>query len=532
MSSFSRAGQGTPSQPSPNTEMKQKHLFYSITILSFSMLFAIVLFSIAIVSAQNANGQNGFSQSTKTRVDGSRYAQYAEPEDDLYKSPIRLALSKDGKFLYVVCENTHEMLAVDTESRKVIDKVEVGKHPFGITLSPDGKRAYVSNRWDDSVSVVDIASVEVVRTFQVGDDPHSMVTDATGKYLFVTNMSENNISVIETENFTEVKRLLAGRYPFDIAKSPDERHIYISNQLSNPVPFRTPSILELTIIDAERQLVVDRRNFSSTVIGQGVAVSPDNRFAVVALELPKNLIPETQIYQGWMVTHGFTITETRPKGRVAYLLLDEPNLYYADAYDVAFSPDGHYLYISSSGVNMVSVVDMEKVYALLNIQDGKIGISDENIKLYARNLALSSEYVVARIPTGANPKALVVSPDGRWVYVANRLSDSITVIDAQQHQSARDIDLGGPNKVTTLRKGARLFNHSSISFQQQLSCNTCHPENHLDGLVYDIAVDGIGRNWVDNRTMRGIAETDLQNRRGKDYFTAPSPQRNQDETCR
>ena len=489
--------------------MRQKPLFYRVIILFFSVLFAGVLFSITLVSIQGeANGESSTSQPTKRWVDGSRYTQYAEPEDDLYKSPIRLALSKDSKLLYVVCENTHEVLAVDTESRRVVNHVKVGKHPFGITFGPDGKRMYVSNRWDDSVSVVDVASMQVARIFPVGDDPHAMVTDVTGRYLYVTNMAENDISVIETDNCTEVKRLLAGMYPFDIAKSSDERYIYVANQLSNLVPFRTPPILELTIIDAERQLVVDRRNFFSTVIGQGVVVSPDNRFVVVALELPKNLIPETQIYQGWMVTHGFTITETGQKGRTAYLLLDEPHLYYADPYGIALSPDGRYLYISSSGVDIVSVVDMEKVYALLEVKDGKIGISDETIELYARNLALSSEYVIARIPTGANPKALAIAPDGRWLYVANRLSDSITVIDAQKLQSAGEIDLGGPKKETMLRWGEKLFNYSSISFQKQLSCNTCHPENHLDGLVYDIAIDGgMGLNLVDNRTMQGIAET-------------------------
>jgi len=156
---------------------------------------------------------------------------------------------------------------------------------------------------------------------------------------------------------------------------------------------------------------------------------------------------------------------------------------------------------------------MEKVKTLLKAQNGKIGISDETIKLYARNLALSSEYVVARVPTGANPKALAISPDGRWLYVANRLSDSVTVIDAEDvvrglNPRTTEIDLEGPKKETMLRKGAKLFNYSSISFQKQLSCNTCHPENHLDGLVYDIAIDGgMGRNLVDNRTMRGIAET-------------------------
>ena len=486
--------------------MKRKHLFYSIVFIVCGMLGVVVLLSMAALS----------DPEPEPRIDGSRRERHAVPEDDLYKSPIQMVLSRDGKLLYIVCENTNEVLVVDTESRQVVDNVTVGKHPFDITFSPDERRMYVSNRWDDNVSVVDIDSMKVTQTFPVGDDPHGLVTDATGNYLYVTNLSTNDISVIETKGFTEVKRLLAGTSTFGIARTLDGRYIYVSNQLSNPVPFRTPPILELTIVDAERQLVVGRREFYSTVIGQGVTVSPDNRFVVVALELPKNLIPETQIYQGWMVTHGFAIVEQNPKGRMAFFLLDEPNLYYADPYGVAFSPDGRYLYISSSGVDIVSVVDMEKVYELLKVQDGKIGILEETIKLYARNLALSAEYVVARIPTQKNPKAVVMSPDGRWVYVANRLSDSITVIDTERQvehpdgdgEAVETIDLGGPKVITMLRKGEYLFNYSSISFQKQLSCNTCHPENHLDGLIYDIAIDGgMGRNLVDNRTMRGIAET-------------------------
>jgi DNA-binding beta-propeller fold protein YncE len=78
-----------------------------------------------------------------------------------------------------------------------------------------------------------------------------------------------------------------------------------------------------------------------------------------------------------MVTHGFAIVETGSQGRVAYLLLDEANLYYADPFGVAFSPDGKRLYISSSGVNAVSVLDMERVTRILQATDGKIMLSDE-----------------------------------------------------------------------------------------------------------------------------------------------------------
>jgi len=468
----------------------------------------ILFFGIAaVVALASFNRLPG--DSMQFSRDGSRRAQYAVPEDDLYKSPVQMALTKNGRRLFVSCENSGEVLVVDTSLRKVTDSVRVGKHPFGLALSPDESLLYVSNRWDDNVSVVDMARMAVTRSIPVGVDPHGLVTDPAAKWLYVANMATDDISVVDTAASKEIKRLEAGRFPFGIAFSPDYRYVYVSNQLSLPVPFRTPSVLELTVIDAKRQVVAGRRQLFSTVIGQGLSVSPDNRFVVVALELPKNLLPETQVYQGWMVTHGFAVVETGPRGRVAYLLLDEVNLYYADPYGLTFSPDGKRLYISSSGVNEVSVLDMDKVSKLLEATDGKIKVSDEAIAVYARNLGLSSEYVIGRIITQNNPKGIVASPDGRWLYIANRLSDSIQIVNCGNNQVEAVLDLGGPKIETELRHGERLFNYSSISFQKQLSCNTCHPENHLDGLVYDIVApeEGIGRSLVDNRTMRGIAET-------------------------
>jgi len=486
-------------------DLARHYLDLCVEMMSDSRIFLSGI--AALVALASANIVPGDAPAP-TR-DGSRKAAFAVPEDDLYKSPVQMALTKDGGRLFLTCENSGEVLVVDTGARRVVSSVKTGKSPFGVALSPDESRLYVSNRWDDNVAVLDPGRLEVLGLIPVGSDPHGLVTDETGRHLYVANLGTDDVSVIDTGDFKEIKRLEAGRSPFGITLSPDRRFLYVSSQLSIPVPFRTPPVLELTVIDAGRQVVVGRRQLSSTLVGQDVAVSPDNRFVVVALELPKNLLPETQVYQGWMVTHGFAIAEAGPQGRVAYFLLDEANLYYADPFGVAFSPDGRRLYISSSGVNAVTVIDMKKVAGILQERDGKIGLSDEGIGLNARNLGLSFEYVLARVPTQNNPKDIVVSPDGRWIYVANRLSDSIQVIDAGTNQVAGAIDLGGPRIETVLRRGARLFNYSSISFQKQLSCNTCHPENHLDGLVYDIVGpgDAIGQNLVDNRTMRGIADT-------------------------
>ena len=66
----------------------------------------------------------------------------------------------------------------------------------------------------------------------------------------------------------------------------------------------------------------------------------------------------------------------------------------------------------------------------------------------------------------------------------------------------------GRSEITHIRCGEQLFHSANITFQRQFACATCHPDGHVDGLTYDIEADGIGVSPVDNRTLRGIYDTD------------------------
>jgi len=346
---------------------------------------------------------------------GSRRDSYAVPEDALYKSPVELKLSRDGRTIFVSCENSGEVLVVDAARGQVTAAMKTGREPFGLALSPDEKTLFVSNRGDNTVSVLDLSTGRETALVRVGDEPHGVALDSGGAYLYVANLGTDNVSVVDARAAVEVKRLEAGRSPFGTVLSPDGRFVYVSNQLSRAVPFRTAPVLELTVIDTQSKMVVDRRSLVSTAIAQSPAVSPDGRFVIVPLELPKNLLPETQVFQGWMVTHGFAIAETAPRGRVAYLLLDEPNLYFADPFSASFSPDGRQLYVTSER----SQCPLDPGHrANLRVARGAAGqyrLSDERIAQYARSLGLSAEYVSGRIATENNPKGLACSPDGRRV---------------------------------------------------------------------------------------------------------------------
>jgi YVTN family beta-propeller protein len=418
----------------------------------------------------------------------------------VYKTPVNLAMAPDGSEIYVACEASSSVIVVDAQAHRKRAEISVGRQPNDVAFSPDGLTAYVSNRLDDTVSVIDVRSRTVSATIPVGDEPHGLLTNRSGSLLFVLATAIDGVSVIDTSTFEEVKRLAASRNPWSLALSPDGSRVLVTNNLSRLAGFREPPISEVTVIDADLGIVEDRLEVPETNLIQGVAWHPSGEFAFVTINRTKNLVPMTRILQGWTITNGIGVLWR--DGRVDQLLLDEPNLYFPDAADVAFSPDGRRALVTSSGSDRVAVIDVAKLVALL-VQ----ATDDERSRVIPNHLGKAIEFVVASVPTGRSPRGVMVSPDGKSAFVANALDDTLTVIDLEGLEATREVDLHGPRTITQVRRGERLFHSAAIAFQRQFSCHSCHPDGHVDSVTYDIEPDGIGFNPVDNRSLRGILDT-------------------------
>ena len=421
-----------------------------------------------------------------------------------YKTPLNLAVRPDGKELYVACHGSDSVVVVDALSRQKTAEIAVGRHPIDVAFSPDGRRAYVSNWLDDSVSVIDVAARKAMATIPVGDEPHGVLTDRSGKLLYVLNTSSDDISVIDTATLVEVKRLAASRSPWAMALAPDGSRMYVTNAYSRFVQHRTPSVSEVTVLDAAEGRVDDRVVVPAANLLQGVAMHPSGRFALVTLLRTKNLVPMTRVQQGWTVTNGLGVIWAN--GRVDQVLLDLPGLFFPDPAAVAITPDGRLAFVTSSTSDRVAVVDVSKLIAML---EGASPHDREHV--IPNHLGKSAEFVVGHVATKHSPRGVQVAPDGKTAYVANALDDSLTAIDVAQLKDVQRIDLGGPREITKVRYGERLFHNAAITFRRQFSCHTCHPDGHIDMITYDIEEDGpgggIGKDPVDNRTLRGILDT-------------------------
>jgi len=157
--------------------------------------------------------------------------------------------------------------------------------------------------------------------------------------------------------------------------------------------------------------------------------------------------------------------------------------------------------VTAAAADELAIVDLERLAGVLR------GVSGKDLALLGDRLDLSHRFLTGVAPTGARPVAVELSPDGTLAYTANRLDDSVTVVDLASGEAVATFTLGGPREISPLRRGERLFFNADRSFNAQISCGSCHPDANQDGLVYDISPDGLGRNYVDTRTMLGVGGT-------------------------
>lgn len=415
-----------------------------------------------------------------------------------YLSPIEMEFSSDGSLLYVVCQDSDEVRVLDAASGKVFATIPVGHVPRGIAVSQDGKRLYVTNAWSDTVSVIDTASRQVIQTLPTGFEPSGVVVDHGGTTLYVANRLSGAVSVIDLASGQEIKRLLAGRGASYLNLSPDGKWIYCTHVYPNPGAFRTPPVSEITVIDAKNQRVVERKPLQNVAGIFHVATSSDGKLSVAAQLRPKNLIPLAHVEHGWVFGDSLTLFGDDVGDHPVQVPIDELDRYYALPWGVAITPDKSKIFLTTAGSQSVTVIDVARLLKT-------VGARSKNL---ANDLSASAEYVVARIPVGHNPRGVALSPDGNRLYVANRLDDTISVIDTKSDTVTSTIDLGGPRNVGALRRGERLFYTADFAFQGQFGCSNCHIDATIDGLQWDLEPDGFGKDIVDNRSLENLAGTE------------------------
>ncbi|NMH99992.1 Hsp70 family protein [Pseudonocardia acidicola] len=150
-------------------------------------------------------------------------------------NPHSVAFSVDGRRAYVANHQSNLVTVLDTKNGIVLTEIPVGQSPHSLAMSPDGQRVYVVDYDADTVSVIDPAANTVSGTIAVQREPQSVAFAPDGRHAYVVNDGSNTVSVIDTATNQVTTTVGVGQAPTDVFVAPDGRHAYVTNISSNNV---------------------------------------------------------------------------------------------------------------------------------------------------------------------------------------------------------------------------------------------------------------------------------------------------------
>lgn len=105
-----------------------------------------------------------------------------------------------------------QVIVLDWESKKVVEKIPIGKMPHHVGLTPDGKRLYVSVGGEGLVAAIDLSTGKIIEKIQTGGDPHAVLIAPDGRRAYVTvrgkpRARDSSIFVLDLETGTIIDQI-------------------------------------------------------------------------------------------------------------------------------------------------------------------------------------------------------------------------------------------------------------------------------------------------------------------------------------
>lgn len=196
--------------------------------------------------------------------------------------PCGLAISKDGKTLYVANVWAHRVSIVDVPSGTKTADILIGTNaisevnysdrlkrktdededaitkrmealldttesndpfPYACALDERRRRLYVTLWAQQAVAVIDLDSRKIIEKWPSDEHPNELVLTKSGQYLFVANANRNTVTVFDTLRGQAIETLAAelkpgsppGSTPNSLSLDPTEKTLYVANANINAV---------------------------------------------------------------------------------------------------------------------------------------------------------------------------------------------------------------------------------------------------------------------------------------------------------
>lgn len=345
--------------------------------------------------------------------------------------------------LYVANEGEGTITAIDTTTHQVIATIPVGKRPHHLAITPDGRYVFVGTAGEPFMPVVDAVALKVVKEIPVVDGPAHPAISRNGKWVGVDNSASHHVSLIGVDclcNLANLEATKGKRNKFEHPVwTPGDRYLLAGNIGGETI---------VQVDPLEKKIIQEYFSRGSHYI----ALHPDGRRAFATNETTRDGQKAVTVIdyierRAWYID--LPVDPKRP----------------ADLHHGALTADGKFFYAADRGyfnnTNEVYIIDTETYQVVKVIREGRSPnhplLSPDGRHMYVAGrrqdsllkIDVKTHEVVGRLPTAGpqgikNPyqEHLIFHPNGRYLYVVNAGDRYVAAIDVATEKVVATMPVG------------------------------------------------------------------------------------------
>jgi len=326
------------------------------------------------------------------------------------------AIAKDTGLIFVSSEKDNVVYVLNGSSYEVVKTIATGERPRHLQFDPERNRIFVACGKGNSIDIIDVAKLELVDRIADVEDPELFDFSKDGKTLFISLEEDSALGILDLEeHFAEREGMP------DLATAEPEPESEEGEEDEEAVP-------GLSTVETGKE-------------PEGVLASPDGSTVYVTSEVAN-------------IVHVVDVAAKQIRANV--VAGNRPRRF-------ALSPDGAQLWVTNELNASVSVIDTatNKVIKQIDFppptgarseQVTPVGIvmtGDGKTAVVALGRANHIAFVDAEslevgdyVLVGKRAWNMTFNRDESLLFVANGLSDDMTIIDAATRKAIRSVPIG------------------------------------------------------------------------------------------
>ena len=343
------------------------------------------------------------------------------------------AAAKDTGLIFVSSEKDNVVTVLDGKTYEVVKTIGTAARPRHLQFSPDRSQIYVACGDGDAIDIIDVATLELVDRIADIDDPEAFDLSHDGGLMYISLEDDAKLGILDLEQHRKERD---GVPTLDVAAPSEDDDDGDEDEDEDEEEEEE----EASEDDEEEELVAGMRVIEVGEEPEGILAHPNGNVVYVTSEVA-NMVHVVDVKTN-AITHN-VVVGNRPRRMV--LTADRKQLW------VSTELGGSVTVLDTDGYAKVAEIDFlprgmrrEDVtpVGITMTTDGKTAIVALGRANHVAFVNVASREVEDYVLVGKRAWNATLTRDNARLYVANGLSDDVTVIDMADRKALTSIRVG------------------------------------------------------------------------------------------